>query len=511
MITGNGEKIIFGEPTDFHCENTMQNFEAIYGKNIENQIRVRVYPKKIDTTIKVLFALDSPIVVPPSSTKTFTGTFKDGNNPINGTGFVDPVANTDYTANTKPDGSGTDVTDSFLVAAVFSSQSVNFAITNNSIYPAHITKLTARGYGITSYNPIDSVVESQDSIERYGYESIDIEQKYQSEITAGYNASKSFLNNSKNPETTLDKIYFLANKSEALMHGYLTLDVGSKIYVTEIKNGIDSHYYIQSVDFDISIGGIIKYSWRVVETRSLERGLFPVEVHFEYGTKQAIDFGVLPQLANLRQRTYSFWLKDDDENRVHLRGGMGVNSDYAGTVFYPASAHNYNCVYVYSRFSNGVGAWGTPSYGPFVNTWYFCAMTMDYTNEDKSVPKIYINGVEEPIITVNSPPLGSTYRDEEGCNFILGNQKTATLDFNSPLAGSMKDVRVYNRVLSSAEIAGLYSGANVTQGLVFHGLCAKNKDKNLYAGKNLTGEQNIIDNIYGFVGTPIDSPLCKEA
>ena len=480
----------------------MINLGATYGENIINQIRVKAYPKKIDTSATVLFSLDSPILVPSSSIKKFTGSFKDGSTSINGTGMINPVATTDYIANTKADGTGTNITASIIITAEYSSQSVEYTITNNSVYQAFITKLTARGYGITSYNPIDAVLEFDASIGAYGYQSMDVEQKYQSDITTGVVASEAFLANNKDPQTVLDKIYLLANKSDDLMYAYLSLDVGSKVWITETQTEIDNHYYIQSVDFDISIGGIIQYSWKVVELLSLEKGLKPAEIHFEFESKQAVDFGYLPKISNLMQRSYSCWINSDSIITTDPRVAMGIKSDNSGTVLLPISRGRFQ---VYAH--GGPGIWNTTNEDLWIpEAWCFVVMTRDLIADPLAIPLIFVNGISQPTTQANPP---STYRDETGAFFVLGNVKTITVNYSWPLGGWLKDARIYNRILSSEEIVSLYGGTNLTDGLVFQSPCFRERYFDLYDNQNLSEDKKLIENVYGFIGTPKNSPLCK--
>jgi hypothetical protein len=94
-------------------------------------------------------------------------------------------------------------------------------------------------------------------------------------------------------------------------------------------------------------------------------------------------------------------------------------------------------------------------------------------------------------------------------NFVIGNTKTATFDYNRPLLGTLYDTRIYNRILSADEILTLNNSGTVTNGLIFQAFCVKDSDVAAYDGQALTSDQKVLDNIRLAVGTPNASPTCE--
>ena len=76
----------------------------------------------------------------------------------------------------------------------------------------------------------------------------------------------------------------------------------------------------------------------------------------------------------------------------------------------------------------------------------------------------------------------------------------------------MKDVRIYKRVLSAAEVTTLYNSGTpnmdlVTNGLVFQAFVVPTFRLNNYIDTTLTSDMKVRDRIHGVVGTPNGSPI----
>jgi hypothetical protein len=106
---------------------------------------------------------------------------------------------------------------------------------------------------------------------------------------------------------------------------------------------------------------------------------------------------------------------------------------------------------VYSRhFSGGQGEWYTPENSFLNGAWYHVAVTHD-ASSDTNDPLIYINGVSQTL-TENQSPSGDVNTNPD--DFIIGNRAN---DLARGFDGIIDEVRIYNRVLSGAEITDLYN------------------------------------------------------
>lgn len=129
-----------------------------------NDAEVLVVPRRIDETNQtVLVLLDQPIEVEPSSTEEIFIDYRDPANEaefVGGQDMIQPAANTDWTANTALDGSGTDITANFNVTAVFFGSRALLQLENTGGVtgfvrgPGTESGLQARGRGIFRFRPL---------------------------------------------------------------------------------------------------------------------------------------------------------------------------------------------------------------------------------------------------------------------------------------------------------------------------------------------------------------------
>jgi hypothetical protein len=132
-------------------------------EQVYDYIRATVHPKELGATdTEVLFTATNIVEIAPGATVTQWVTYSDPNNrktKIGGTDFQAPLANTDYKANSAPDGSGADITaDISIVQSAFVS-SCKREITNANVATAYLVTpagaplLQLRGRGVYDLAP----------------------------------------------------------------------------------------------------------------------------------------------------------------------------------------------------------------------------------------------------------------------------------------------------------------------------------------------------------------------
>lgn len=273
ILQENGDKVLLDSSQPATFTNNMISLGLVYGENLVNKIVAKSYPRKIDTTLQVLFSINTPIELNPSEVKVLTVQYKDPNqlsNSVTGKDMVNPVATTDYLMNSLSNGTGTNLTSSLTVSAVYSSSEITYTLTNIGATKGYITKLQARGYGIYTYASINYAIEDTTSISENGYAELSIDQKYQTSMTTSKTIADIILKQGKTPKVVVNSINFLANTDDFLMSAFLYCDVGDLIYIKDSKSFTDSYFFIQGVKFKIKQGGLINFSWLVTDALSLE-------------------------------------------------------------------------------------------------------------------------------------------------------------------------------------------------------------------------------------------------
>jgi hypothetical protein len=138
---------------DSSFDNSMMGLKVNRVRSdIINRVYVVVHPRTVDVADTVLYELTTTASVPSlanGESIQIIAPFKEASinaYRIAGSSVEDPVADTDWVANTASDGSGTDITDDVVVThSSVSANSVTFNIENTSTVTAYITTLQVRG------------------------------------------------------------------------------------------------------------------------------------------------------------------------------------------------------------------------------------------------------------------------------------------------------------------------------------------------------------------------------
>ncbi len=116
------------------------------------------------------------------------------------------------------------------------------------------------------------------------------------------------------------------------------------------------------------------------------------------------------------------------------------------------SVMNSSFVHWGQCFSSGTyGSWGSPAGSITANQWYQVAVTYDNSSA-ANIPTFYINGSPTALTTIGSP-IGTVSSDAP----YLVSAGGEIPNNNENFGGTIDEVRLYNRVLSAAEISSIYA------------------------------------------------------
>lgn len=134
---------------------------------VRNDMRVNVYPPVLQSAVEVWRWQEIPFMAAGASRTVFTP-FTYGGVTVPADTVIDPVATTDYTANTASNGSGTNLTANFSVTKVATfSGTAKLLVKNNGGVGGYPTLVRLRANAITVPNETFVTAQDATSIARY--------------------------------------------------------------------------------------------------------------------------------------------------------------------------------------------------------------------------------------------------------------------------------------------------------------------------------------------------------
>ena len=516
LLAGTTDKVLINTVTDAHMNGIGERYERSHGENIINKVTVTAYPKRTDTEEQTLYSLGEVIRISSGETKTINVRYqnadtKESCNAITSL-MVDPVATTDYTMNTRKDGNGTDLTSSLTVSVVFRTAEAEITLTNTSGYLGRITKLQLRGYGVYQDSSIKAVVEDTSSQASYSEAELNIEQQYQRDVVAGKLWAKKIVGVESSPRTKLNKITFCANKSEMRMLAFLACDIGDLVKITESGLNLDGYYYyINGIEFAITEGNIITYSWILDDSAGISENRFSnVALEFSPSSEDIIEFGEIPSLVDLPDQSITAWCDVTTigawcdivcmwvDNAGGLEWGVGINET------------NGLRMQLVMPYAGGGGYWGSDYESEITSGGSFVFLGVSITG---TVIKFYVNGVLKAT-NVSIKPIG-TRLSYSGANYTVGNIRSINppSDYGKPFAGKLADIRHHNVILTEDEMMQVYTdgigGAGVTRGLLFHTPAILTSKLSTLTDQTLASTDRVFDSVNGYAGTPGGSVVVR--
>lgn len=518
ILKEDGGYLTLDEQETVLIEDTMTDLDVEYGGNLINSMQFTAYPKEVDAAATtVLFTLRHPILLASGETQTMTARYTDpsgGGRQINGTNMVTPVATTDYLFNTLENGTGSNITTDLGITAVYGASGVKYTLVNNNAAIGYVTFLQARGKGIYNYNSISYKAEDDASCNEHGVVSRNINQPYQVTLAHATTKAESIVMREKQPRTVLDTVYFTANNSNKLMNAFLNIDVGDVVEVKESQTGVDGQYWVNGIEYGLVDGKIVEVRWFVKEKLVVGQGITLMACEFSAsGTVDALQYGIIPQADNLTQRTLSAWIYAHSVPDIY--GGHILGAWATGIRGYDIGTSSGTCIHYQlvgntTDLSQDDGLWKTPENSLPLNSWVHVATTRDVSSDRTTPPIIYIGGTAQALTEVEAPTGGTIV--ETAYRYILGNTYSSATylpAYNRPFDGLVKDARVYNRVLSAAEVQSLAAAGTVTSGLLFQAPAVYDADVAEFTDKTLAETDKVIESVVQIVGTPHGTPITR--
>jgi hypothetical protein len=259
-------------------DNNYRGIEVKHAASYYNQVDSKAYPRKVDTSDVVLFALERPLEIGANQTVTMKGRFRDPNQEaqtVAALSTVAPVSGTDYIFNAAEDESGADITADLSVTAVYGANGVDYTLENTGAITGYVTQLQARGKGVYIYRPVETLREDETLVANDGARTLNLDLPYQDDPLQTTDIAVALLEKYKNKRTEIKSVTFIANRNDNtvrpdvdvnyyqdyLLNAFMDLNIGDKIKVVAPSVGIEQDCFIQSIDFTITSGDIVTYTY----------------------------------------------------------------------------------------------------------------------------------------------------------------------------------------------------------------------------------------------------------
>jgi hypothetical protein len=391
---------------------------------------------------------------------------------------------TTYAANAAANGSGTDLTANLTVTPTYGAAGVDYQLTATTAL--WVTQLEPTGQGVYIPDPIQAIFEGTDaSKDAYGIKELVLDCKYQNDPNKTANFASYILGIAKDPAYTIDACPVWANYNANNMTAFFELEPGSKINIQETVTGISGEYFINGYNAQIVAGQYVLWTPILVSNPGYV-GNYALNFGDAYPAgpdywHQYAQFTNTANIDNLASKTIAFWVYINGSPTQVVSWWLWLSKGIWGLRRESGLAN----LKFYYTFSGNSGQWTFAC--PADATWTHIAIT--YNNSlIANEPIIYINGTATAA-TASTQPTGTAASDVG--NYLEINARGA------PDFCKYQDVRVYNRILSAAEIGQIYSlrsYSSVPSGLKFQVSNIEGPD-----GTAVTRARDTVSGTYGVV------------
>lgn len=442
-----GVVMLFNDVEEAVFDDDFMDLEMEAAPDYFNLADITSYPRKTDEDPIRLYTLGEPIALPANTPYVLKGNWTNASGQAIGAANADtPAQDTNYTANSKKNGSGTNLTSQLVVQEWIPSAN---GFEAHLVSPAGgwLRKWDIEGLGIYAYDRAETELRDEEVIAQDGDKSLAIDQTYLGGLgfSRGRVAAEMVLRRGR--ELDAVRAHMIANKSSKYMQAFRYLQTGNVVRIKNAKYDIDRFYTIRSREYSLDPGRSIPFSWGLRRAFS-QADLTEVEMEFAISSstvQEAIAFGVLPSWAH---RKLTFFCE------VYVTSVASA----ATLMSLPYLAGGENAHLRLQVSSAGVllartaqfataGTW--TSTGDSVGTGAWVPVAMTYDSEALSnVPKFYIGG-ELQSVTGATQPTGA--RVDESITFLeIGGHMAA--QSSTSYSVRIRRPRLFGDVLTGDEV-----------------------------------------------------------
>jgi len=472
-------------------------------ESVRNRIRANANPVRLGSSQEIWRLLETPVLAVGES-RIIWASYNVDNQNVAGVDVITPAATTDYLANSKADGTGTNLTSSITLTFAAFGEAARIRLFNNSSTPAFITLLKIRGKPLTQSAPLFSEVIIPPATRLF---TSDTPWRQTSAQASDFASWLSFFIASSKTYPTI-KIESRPDKQfEMDLFDRVSIDLQKNQIVGNLTVGMIEHRWLKAN------GQAVETTLRFEPSRVLSDTLVPVTAEQSVvGADEHIEFGNIPAISNLTVRTITGWLYPLDT--AQPGGNYGLYFLGWNDIYLLGWSPSLKRLVLFARYDEAfIGVWATPDDSAPTNAWQHVTFVHDRSSNIYNPPVIYIDGVSQVITEVVDPSTTSpAIRSETNTLFSLGNYYQSTVPYTLQFTGLYRDMRVYNRALTAQEAADLYNDVAVDDtGLLFNAPYIPVGQKPQYIDKALNTKP-VYDVIAGRTGTTSKQyyPIIRE-
>lgn len=246
----NGTHFVTDTVSDATFSDTMVALHYTYGARIINMVKCRYRPRKVGVAPEVLGRLDRSTKIGPGQTVEIAFRYADltaSGIKIAGRDALTPIANTDWTANSAENGTGTDYTAS--VTATIANQTATRTLvkfSNAAIVDVYLQAgAQIRGTAIRDFGELDITVSDDTSIGAYGLNPYTYPYVMDSFDSARAMA-EYILASAKDPRGEPSSMTIKPMTNTTLQAHGLNRTIGDRITIAETQTGLSKDFFIIS-------------------------------------------------------------------------------------------------------------------------------------------------------------------------------------------------------------------------------------------------------------------------
>ena len=220
-------------------DNTMANISySLNPRNVFNIVKATVTPFELQAEAE-LWRLEETPSIPVGETVTYWG---ESDYLVDA--WVTPVITTDYTA-----------TGTISVVTTKFAKTIKLDIENTDSVPVTITLLKARGTWYDNLTKVTRKAEDTDSQTAYQKRTLEIGGQYMDDTDQAQDLVDYAIGKYKDPRAELSMT--ITNQDSATLTQILSREISDRITVVNTKLGVNGHYFIDYMEHDISMSGLL--------------------------------------------------------------------------------------------------------------------------------------------------------------------------------------------------------------------------------------------------------------